>query len=84
MEEGQKFSKKWEEHYIKSHKKCEDWGGGAFKKGCEIIFEWDLWATDSFCCTTKSTGGNTNVSMRANLGCTKDTAARLGHQRCHP
>ena len=37
---GSKILEKCEDHYIKSHKKCED--GGGLSKKCEIIFEWPL------------------------------------------
>ena len=37
---GSKILEKCEDHYIKSHKKCEDGGGvGNCQKRCEIIFE---------------------------------------------
>ena len=41
---GLKILEKFEDHYIKSHLKCEDGGGGVkiVKKTCEIKFEWPL------------------------------------------
>ena len=42
---------------------------------CTFCYQLWFWPTDCFYCTTESTGDYTNESMRAILGCSKDTAA---------
>ncbi len=39
---GNFFFEKCEDHYIKSHKKCEDGGIENCQKRCKIMFEWPL------------------------------------------